>query len=122
MCSGGRIVAYLKAMLGDPRHEVVFVGHQVPGTPGAVIQASAGAAGFVSIDLDGQLYEVRAKVFSVPGYSAHADQAGLVEFVTGMTRWPSRIRLVHGEASAQQALATRLREAYAKKGLVVEIE
>jgi metallo-beta-lactamase family protein len=87
-----------------------------------VIQASAGAAGFVSIDLDGQLYEVRAKVFSVPGYSAHADQAGLVEFVTGMTRWPSRIRLVHGEASAQQALATRLREAYAKKGLVVEIE
>lgn len=122
MCSGGRIVAYLKAMLGDPRHEVVFVGHQVPGTPGAVIQASAGAAGFVSIDLDGQLYDVRAKVFSVPGYSAHADQAGLIEFVTGMGRWPSRIRLVHGEAPARRALAERLREAYSKKGLAVEIE
>ncbi|MFK3943040.1 MBL fold metallo-hydrolase RNA specificity domain-containing protein [Pseudomonas monteilii] len=122
MCSGGRIVAYLKAMLGDPRHEVVFVGHQVPGTPGAVIQASAGAAGFVSIDLDGQLYDVRAKVFSVPGYSAHADQAGLVEFVTGMARWPSRIRLVHGEAPARQALAECLREVYAKKGLTVKIE
>ncbi|WP_434772276.1 MBL fold metallo-hydrolase RNA specificity domain-containing protein [Pseudomonas entomophila] len=122
MCSGGRIVAYLKAMLGDPRHEVVFVGHQVPGTPGAVIQASAGAAGFVRIDLDGQAYEIRAKVFSVPGYSAHADQAGLVEFVTGMGRWPSRIRLVHGEAPARHALAERLRDIYAKKGLPVEIE
>ncbi|MBA1190746.1 MBL fold metallo-hydrolase [Pseudomonas entomophila] len=122
MCSGGRIVAYLKAMLGDPRHEVVFVGHQVPGTPGAVIQASAGVAGFVRIDLDGQLYDVRAKVFSVPGYSAHADQAGLVEFVTGMSRWPSRIRLVHGEQPARHALAERLRDVYAKKGLPVEIE
>lgn len=34
MCSGGRIVNYLKAMLGDPRHEVMFVGYQAKGTPG----------------------------------------------------------------------------------------
>lgn len=47
MCSGGRIVNYLKAMLGDRRHEVVFVGYQAKGTPGAVIQASEGAEGFV---------------------------------------------------------------------------
>lgn len=122
MCSGGRIVAYLKAMLRDPRHEVVFVGHQVWGTPGAVIQASAGAAGFVSIDLDGQPYEIRAKVFTVPGYSAHADQNGLVEFVTGMARWPARIRLVHGDPPARRALAARLREIYVKKALDVQIE
>ncbi len=122
MCSGGRIVAYLKAMLGDPRHEVVFVGHQVQGTPGAVIRASAGAAGVVSVDLDGQLYEIRAKVCTVPGYSAHADQNGLVEFVTGMDRWPARIRLVHGDPPARHALAARLREVYAKKALSVEIE
>lgn len=122
MCSGGRIVAYLKAMLGDPRHEVVFVGHQVQGTPGAVIQASAGAAGFVSIDLDGQSYPIRAKVFTVAGYSAHADQNGLVEFVTGMTRWPARIRLVHGDPPARRTLAARLKEVYAKKALDVQIE
>lgn len=41
-CSGGRIVNYLKAMLGDQRHEVLFVGYQAKGTPGAVIQASEG--------------------------------------------------------------------------------
>lgn len=122
MCSGGRIVAYLKAMLGDPRHEVVFVGFQAKGTPGAVIQASAGAAGFVSIDLDGQPYEICAKVFTVPGYSAHADQQGLVDFVTGMARWPARIRLVHGDPPARRALAARLGKIYSKKALDVQIE
>lgn len=46
MCSGGRIISYLKAMLGDSRHEVMFVGYQAKGTPGALIQASEDAEGF----------------------------------------------------------------------------
>lgn len=122
MCSGGRIVNYLKAMLEDPRHEIIFIGYQARGTPGAVIQASAGAEGFVQIDLDGQMHDICAKVMTVGGYSGHADQDGLLGFVTGMQRWPSRIRLVHGEARARQALATRLRQAYAKKACDLEIE
>lgn len=68
MCSGGRIVNYLKAMLGDPRHEVMFVGYQAKGTPGAVIQASEGAEGFVRIDLDGRMFDIRAKVMRLGGY------------------------------------------------------
>ncbi|MFJ4343840.1 MBL fold metallo-hydrolase RNA specificity domain-containing protein [Pseudomonas sp. NPDC089401] len=112
MCSGGRIVNYLKAMLGDPRHEVMFVGYQAKGTPGAVIQASEGAGGFVQIDLDGRMYEIRAKVLSMGGYSGHADQAGLVNFVEGIPFAPEKIILVHGEPRAKvalkQALALRL--------------
>lgn len=112
MCSGGRIVNYLKAMLGDPRHEVVFVGHQVRGTPGAVIQASEGAQGFVIIDLDAQTYEIHAKVITLSGYSGHADQEGLLRFVSGMALWPERIKLVHGETAAKQALAEKLKRMY----------
>ena len=108
MCSGGRIVNYLKAMLGDPRHEVVFVGYQAKGTPGAVIQASEGAQGFVQSDLDGSLYEVRAKVVTLSGYSGHADQAGLVNFVQGMSESPGTIVLVHGEQRAKVALKQAL--------------
>lgn len=122
MCSGGRIVNYLKAMLGDPRHEVVFVGYQARGTPGAVIQASEGAEGFVKIDLDGDLYEIQAKVITLSGYSAHADQQGLLEFVTGIAQWPGRIKLVHGEAAAKRALAARLEQAYRQSDRHVEIE
>lgn len=122
MCSGGRIVNYLKAMLGDPRHEVVFVGHQVKGTPGAVIQASQGASGFVSIDLDAHVYEIRAKVITLSGYSGHADQDGLLRFVTKMAQWPARIQLVHGEAPAKQVLTDKLRQAYLKHAQPLQID
>ena len=104
----GRIVNYLKAMLGDPRHEVMFVGYQAKGTPGAVIQASEGAEGFVQIDLDGRMYEVRAKVITLAGYSGHADQGGLVKFVEGIPYALKKIVLVHGERRAKEALKQRL--------------
>jgi metallo-beta-lactamase family protein len=119
MCSGGRIVNYLKAMLGDPRHEVMFVGYQAKGTPGAVIQASEGAEGFVQIDLDGEMYEIRAKVVTLAGYSGHADQAGLVRFAQACSA--RRIVLVHGEGRAKQVLARVLREAFARAGNVVDV-
>ena len=109
MCSGGRIVNYLKAMLGDSRHEVMFVGYQAKGTPGAVIQASEGAEGFVQIDLDGQMHEVRAKIMTLPGYSGHADQQGLLRFALEGQEPARRVVLVHGEAKAKTALALALR-------------
>jgi len=109
MCSGGRIVNYLKAMLGDPRHEVMFVGYQAKGTPGAVIQASEGAEGFVQIDLDGAMYEVQAKVVTLSGYSAHADQEGLLNFAVGGSTAVGQVVLVHGDTHAKAALAKVLR-------------
>ncbi|WP_312943388.1 MBL fold metallo-hydrolase RNA specificity domain-containing protein [Stutzerimonas kunmingensis] len=51
-------------------------------------------------------------VTSIGGYSAHADQKGLVEFVTGMREWPTDIRIVHGEQRAKEALAAQLRAAF----------
>lgn len=82
----------------------MFVGYQAKGTPGAVLQASEGAEGFVQIDLDGRMYEVRAKVLTLPGFSAHADQAGLVKFVQGLTQQAGKVVLVHGEQSSKHAL------------------
>ena len=121
MCSSGRIVNYLKAMLGDPRHHVVFVGYQAKGTPGAIIQACEGASEVVAIDLNGVMVDVRAQVCTLGGYSAHADQNGLLDFVTGMQSWPGEIRLVHGEQNAKQALAQALSQAYRAAGKSVSI-
>ena len=110
MCAGGRIVNYLKAMLHDPRHDVLFVGYQAQGTPGHVIQQHGPKGGYVY--LDGERFDIRAKVTSIGGYSAHADQKGLVEFVTGMQEWPREIRVVHGEIKAKEALVARFQELY----------
>lgn len=114
MCSGGRIVNYLKAMLGDPRHHVVFVGYQAEGTPGRQIKTNGPKGGYV--DLDRERIDIRAGIDSVAGYSAHADQADLVGFVTRMKEWPSSIHLIHGEDEAKRRLAEVLEERYREAG------
>ena len=119
MCSGGRIVNYLKAMLGNTRHNVVFVGYQARGTPGAQIQQFGPRGGYV--ELDCERHDIRAKVHSLGGYSAHADQDGLVRFVTGMREWAGEIRLIHGEAGAKQQLRRVLEGEYQRKGVKVHI-
>jgi len=110
MCSGGRIVNYLKAMLGDKKHNVLFVGYQAKGTPGHAIQTYGPKGGYVN--LDGERFDIRAGITSIGGYSAHADQNGLVGFVTGMQQWPTEIRVVHGEDNAKHALTAQLQAAY----------
>ncbi|MEH6567385.1 MAG: MBL fold metallo-hydrolase RNA specificity domain-containing protein, partial [Halopseudomonas sp.] len=100
-------VNYLKAMLGDERHNVVFVGYQARGTPGHAIQQYGPQQGHV--ELDGDRYDIKAGVHTLGGYSAHADQKGLLGFITGMRRWPEEVRLVHGDDGAKATLAAELR-------------
>ncbi|MBD1552768.1 MBL fold metallo-hydrolase RNA specificity domain-containing protein [Pseudomonas typographi] len=118
MCSSGRIVNYLKKMLRQPRHNLLFTGYQAKGTPGAVLKAAEGAEGFVAVELDGERYDVNARVHSVAGYSAHADQRGLVAFATGMGVAPRQVLLVHGDGAAKAALAERLGDALGSEVLI----
>ncbi len=106
MCAGGRIVNYLKAMLGDPRHDVLFVGYQAAGTPGQAIQRYGPRGGYV--DLDGQRYDIRAAIHTLGGYSAHADQNDLINFIGRMRAKPREVILVHGEAHAKESLRREL--------------
>lgn len=106
MCSGGRIVNYLKALLGDGRTDVLFVGYQAAGTPGRAIQDYGPRGGYVI--LDGQKYPIAAAVHTIGGYSAHADQKDLLNFIRRMRRRPQVVRLVHGDAEAKLALKAQL--------------
>jgi len=118
MCSSGRIINYLKTMLGDKRHNVLFVGYQAKGTPGQAIQAYGPEGGYVV--LEGERHPIRAGIASIGGYSAHADQQGLVSFVTRMREWPSEIRVVHGEPEAKRQLAGAISEVYHRAGRTVK--
>src|SRR5690606_7150575 len=108
MCAGGRVVNYLKAMLGDPRHDVLFVGYQAAGTPGRDILTYGPRQGYVM--LDNERYEIRAQVHQISGYSAHADQKDLLNFVRRMKKMPKEIRVVHGEEQAKRTLQGELRK------------
>lgn len=114
MAAGGRIVNYLKAMIEDPRHDVLFVGFQAPGTPGHAIQKYGPKGGYV--EFDGQNYTIRAQVSSISGYSAHAGQDDLVNFIRRIPKLPREVRLVHGDSNAKQTLRDRLLAMAAAKG------
>ena len=119
MCTAGRVVNYLKAMLRDARHNVVFVGYQARGTPGYAIAQYGPSNGYV--ELDGERYTINAGVHTLGGYSAHADQKGLVSFITGMHHWPKEVRLVHGDEGAKATLATKLQEAAQEKSKELQV-
>lgn len=120
MCAGGRVVNYLKAMLGDARNDVLFVGYQAAGTPGRDILTHGPRGGWVM--LDGERYTIRAQIHQVGGYSAHAGQSDLLRFVAGIPQMPAEIRIVHGEDGAKAALKRKLEEAGAGRVLVPGME
>ncbi len=99
MCAGGRMVNYLKALLPDARTDVLFVGYQEKGTPGRDIQQYGPKGGYVY--LDDERIDINAAVHTIGGYSAHADQKDLVNFVKRMRHKPNEIRIVHGEQEAK---------------------
>lgn len=117
MCAGGRVVNYLRKMLGDPRHDVLFVGYQARGTPGHAIQAYGLRGGYV--ELDGERVDIRAGIHTLSGYSAHADRDDLTRFVTRMRHLPGEVRLVHGEDTVRAAFAAHLREVAGERVRVV---
>jgi metallo-beta-lactamase family protein len=106
MCSGGRIMDYLKTFLHQPNTDILFVGYQAVGTTGRAIQECN--QGKCSVRIDQREYPVRAKTHTLSGYSAHADQSDLLAYVQAIPNKPQEIRLVHGEESAKQTLKEKL--------------
>jgi len=108
MCAGGRIVNYLKALLPDPRTDVLFVGYQAEGTPGRDIQRYGPEQGYVI--LDGERVQINAGIHTISGYSAHAGQDDLLRFIRRIYKKPREIRIVHGDADAKTVFAEKVRE------------
>jgi len=110
MCTGGRVVNYLKALLSDKRNDILFVSYQAKGTPGRLIQKYGLQNGYV--ELDGKKYAINAKTHTIGGYSAHADQFDLLKFVKRMRYKPKQIRIVHGDEKAKLILKREFEKMY----------
>ena len=106
MCTGGRILHHLKHNLWRPECHVVMIGFQAEGTLGRRL-----VDGAEHVRLWGETIRVAAKIHTVGGLSAHADQAGLMAWY-GAFAPPPPVCLVHGEPGAQHALAGALRSAH----------
>jgi metallo-beta-lactamase family protein len=107
MCNAGRVKHHLRHNLWRPEASIVFVGYQSLGTPGRKI-----IDGAKSISLLGEDIAVAAKIFTIGGFSAHAGQSQLLEWVGRFMQPLPAIFLVHGEERAQHTLAELLRERF----------
>ncbi|MES7588725.1 MBL fold metallo-hydrolase RNA specificity domain-containing protein, partial [Cutibacterium acnes] len=104
MCQGGRIMNYLNALLPDPRTDVILAGYQAQHTLGRELQQ-----GKKQVWIDNEAINVQAQIHTLSGYSAHADQTDLVNFVHGIQPPPEQIHLIHGEPDSQRALGVMLK-------------
>jgi len=102
MCAGGRIMNYLEKFVVDKTADIIFVGYQAKGTLGRDIQKYGPRGGYVYINH--KRLDISAAVHTISGYSAHADQSGLVNFAKRMRVKPKNIVLVHGDDFAKNAL------------------
>jgi metallo-beta-lactamase family protein len=112
MLTGGRVVGHLRELIDDPVATILFVGYQGEGTLGAHLQAGA-----KTVKIDGQVRDVRCRVRSISGFSAHADESELLEWLSNFTRgkkpgdagFPRHVFLVHGDPDAQIAIEPKIK-------------
>jgi metallo-beta-lactamase family protein len=105
MCEAGRVLHHLRTTIGDSRNTVVIVGFQAPHTLGRRL-----VEGRREVRIFGIMQPRRAEVVVLDGFSAHADQAGLLAFAESARKLGPlrRVILVHGEPRAQEALGREL--------------
>lgn len=103
MCEVGRIKHHLKHHLWDPNSTILFVGYQAPGTLGRRI-----VDGEKRVKIFGEEIAVNARIEYIEGYSGHADQEWLMNFVYSFITKPKHIFLVHGESTGQEILKSKI--------------
>jgi metallo-beta-lactamase family protein len=108
MCTAGRIKHHLKHNLWRSGASIIIVGFQAEGTTGRQI-----VDGAKTVTLFGEKIAVRAKVFTINGFSAHADQAGLLAWVGHFAgKSKPKVFVIHGEQISSEGLAKAIREKF----------
>ena len=107
MVTGGRVLHHLKLRLPDPKTTVLFVGFQAAGTRGRALQE-----GKNEIKMFGEMVQVRAKIKTIDGFSAHADQKEILRWLSNFKKGPRRTFVIHGEMSASSTLSDLIRDKF----------
>lgn len=103
MCNGGRIRHHLKHNLWRKQSHVIFVGFQAIGTPGRALVDGAS-----TYKIGGEEIAVKASIHTMGGFSAHASQSQLINWLSSLKPKQPKLYLVHGEQEAKSALQSAL--------------
>jgi metallo-beta-lactamase family protein len=105
MVTGGRVKHHIVNNITRPESTILFVGYQAEGTPGRILLDGA-----KEIRLLGQVYQVRAHIEKIDGFSAHADRDGLLAWLADIRVPPRCVFISHGEEKAAMSFAKVLHE------------
>ena len=114
MCEGGRIRHHLKHNLWRSECSVIFVGFQGEGTLGRKI-----VDGAKTVHILGEEIAVKASIYTINGFSAHADQAELIEWISFFKDSPE-VFIVHGEEEVSMVFSSLVNERFGFKTYVPE--
>ncbi|MCD9574085.1 MBL fold metallo-hydrolase RNA specificity domain-containing protein [Flavobacterium soyae] len=107
MATGGRVLSYFEHYISMEKTTVIIVGYQAEGTRGRKLLEGAD-----EIKIYGNYYTVKAKIVQIEGLSAHADQKGLVNWLSDLKNAPKFIYLVHGENQPADELRIKIKDQY----------
>jgi metallo-beta-lactamase family protein len=103
MSNGGRILHHELRYLSDPKSEVIFVGYQAAGSMGRQLLEGA-----TEVRIFGEEVSVQCRKIDIPGYSAHADQPHLLEWLSSMKTSLKKVFVVQGEQASSETLAHKI--------------
>ena len=103
MCTAGRIKHHIRNSIENPKNTLLFIGYQVEGTLGYWLKK-----GEKRVRLLGAEVNVKAKIESIDGFSAHADYAGLIKWLENFSQKPKKIFIVHGDEEQINAFSKRI--------------
>jgi metallo-beta-lactamase family protein len=113
MSNGGRILHHEQRYLPDPKSMIIFVGYQAVGSMGRQILEGA-----QEVRIFGETIPVRCHVVNIPGYSAHADQPRLLEWLGHMRGTLKKVFVVQGEQASSEVLAGKIKDNF---GVTAEV-
>ncbi len=114
MCTGGRILHHFKHRIWNPKNSILFVGYQARGTLGREIVEGAKWIKIYNEDI-----KIRAKIYTINGFSAHADQRELIDWMRKFDKL-EHIYLIHGEKDKQIIFKEVIKERLSKKAHIVK--
>jgi metallo-beta-lactamase family protein len=116
MVTGGRVLNYLQEYIGKPETTLLMVGYQAEGTRGRQLQD-----GVHEVKIYGKYYAVNARIETIRGLSAHADQNGLLNWLSEIKIKPERVMIIHGEKQVADAFRVKIKDVYGWEGTVPKL-
>lgn len=107
MATAGRVRHHLKHNLWDEKNSLVFVGYQAEGTLGRIILNGA-----KKVKILGEEVAVKSEIYNLEGFSGHADQIMLIDWIRKFKKKPQKIFVVHGEKESTNALSNLIKKEF----------